>query len=131
MMGLDPLTRIRDPNVSGRSGASVRQRARPSRQPLRGSPHFVRLGLDRLRSLPHSVAMIDTSVRGRFAPAPPHVPTSTAAHAAMVDFVIGPVNQQNWWLRDSRTWSWDSIRRLHDGTVRSGRVGRGGRQPAQ
>ena len=42
----------------------------------------------------------------RFAPAPPHVPTSTAALAAMVDFVIGSVNQQNWWLRDSRTWSW-------------------------
>ena len=56
--------------MSGRSGASVRQRARPSRHPLRGSPHFVRLGLDRLRSLPHSVAMIDTSVRGRLAPRP-------------------------------------------------------------
>jgi len=38
--------------------------------PLRGSPHFVRLGLDGLRSLPHLVAMIDTSMRVRFALAP-------------------------------------------------------------
>ena len=62
---------------------------------------FVRLGLDRIsspaqrgrgtarsavegRSLPHSVAMIDTSVRGRFAPAPPHALTSIVALAAMV-----------------------------------------------
>jgi hypothetical protein len=58
---------------------SVRQRARPSRQPLRGSPNFVRLGLDRLRSLPHSVAVIDTSLRGRFALAPSDPPTSTVA----------------------------------------------------
>jgi hypothetical protein len=35
---------------------------------LRGSPNFVRLGLDRLRSPPHSVAVIDTFLRGRLAP---------------------------------------------------------------
>ena len=29
---------------------------------------FVRLGLDRLRSLPHSVAVIDALLRGRLAP---------------------------------------------------------------
>ena len=36
--------------------------------PLRGSPHFVRVGLDGLRSLPHLVAMIDTLLRGRLPP---------------------------------------------------------------
>ena len=67
--------------MGGRSGVSVRQRARPSRQPLRGSPHFVRLGLDGLRSLPHSVTMIDTSVRGRLAPrASPRANLDRRAH---------------------------------------------------
>ena len=51
------------------------------RQPLRGSPHFVRLGLDGLRSLPHSVTMIDTSVRGRLAPrASPRANLDRRAH---------------------------------------------------
>ena len=33
-----------------------------------GDPNKVRVGLDRLRSLPHSAAMIDALLRGRLAP---------------------------------------------------------------
>ena len=44
----------------------------------------VRGSLDRLRSLPHSAAMIDALLRGRLPPAPSHAPTSTVARVARV-----------------------------------------------
>ena len=57
-MRFSSLNRMRmdEPNMMVDRAWSVRQRARPSGQPLRGSPKCVRLGLGRLRSLPQLAA---------------------------------------------------------------------------
>ena len=55
------------------------------RQGTRFAARLTSFGLDRLRSLPHSAAMIDALLRGRLArPAPSHPPTSTVARVARV-----------------------------------------------
>ena len=56
----------------------------------------VRGSLDRLRSLPHSAAMTDTSVRGCFAPAHFHAPESRPSpRSASVGLRDWPVDEQN------------------------------------
>ena len=57
-MRFSSLNRMRmdEPNMMVDRAWSVRQHARPSGQPLRGSPKCVRLGLGRLRSLPQLAA---------------------------------------------------------------------------
>ena len=95
--------------------ASVRQRARPSRQPLRGDPELkFGVGLDRLRSLPQSVAMIDTSVRGNSVPRTPTRRPRALAHCT----TVGPGRRASRWVgkvregssRAKRCRSWRDLR---------------------
>src|SRR5215471_14724937 len=60
----------------GRSGGERAAACSAVKATPSGRPEQVRAGLDRLRSLPQSVAMIDTSVRVSSLPRLSHAPTS-------------------------------------------------------
>ena len=95
----------------------------------------VRGSLDRLRSLPHSAAMTDTSVRGCFAPAHSHAPEPRPSpRSAAVGLRDWPVDEQNCGLVIE--FGCLAPGRCHRAGIAEpscggGRVGLGRRQPAQ
>ena len=95
----------------------------------------VRGSLDRLRSLPHSAAMTDTSVRGCFAPAHSHAPEPRPSpRSASVGLRDWPVDEQNCGLAiEFGCLAPDRWHRagIAEPSCGGGRVGLGRRQPAQ
>src|SRR6516164_7450517 len=61
-----------------------------------------RAGLDRLRSLPHSVAMIDTAVRGGSVRRLPHAPTSGVG---TLEDGWSALRRASWWAANGREGS--------------------------
>jgi len=80
-----------------RAAACSAVKATPS-----GRPEQVRAGLDRLRSLPHSAATIDTSLRRSSVPPVPHAPTSSVGGP---DCGWSTPRRASWWAGNAREGS--------------------------